>query len=157
MSLNVTSQGESGSCEGEADDLLESGVRVSVFGGSCFEYYWTCYYYGCPTKAFDFLVSPYVEHDIGNTSYGTFFAPNGPGSVSSKITVAPTIVWIYDTCGTWNINLQATKLNLSSVTTNPIALFLNDSDDSGPFCFDVNAQIGNGIAKSQQGLHRARH
>jgi hypothetical protein len=162
MSLNVTSIGNYDSCENGADDLLESGVRVSVFGGSCLEYFFICAFSGdgCSPFAFDFIVSPYVEHEIGSTSYGTFFAPNGGDSVASKITTAPAPFWLYDTCGTWKITLQATKLNLSSVTTNPIALFLNDSDNdgfsessSGATCFNVNAQICNGIVKP---MHRAR-
>jgi hypothetical protein len=63
-----------------------------------------------------------------------------------------------NTCGTWNINLQATALDLSSITSSPIALFFNDSDDSGPFCYDVPANIGNGIVKPHHGVHKAcRH
>src|SRR6266850_6945043 len=133
LSLNVTSDGELGGCEGEDDDLLESGVTVGVFGGSCIQYFFTCIAVTCPTLPFDFTVNPYVEHEIGSSSYGTFFGLNGAGSVSSKIVSLATPI---NTCGTWNINLQATGLNLSSITSSPIALFLNDSDDSGPFCYD---------------------
>jgi hypothetical protein len=154
MSLNVTSEGESGSCDGEADDLLETGVDVAVSFLDCNSFAYFCYFYNFCPKPFHYDVSPYVEHDIGNTSYGTYFALNGPGSVSSKIVALSTPP---NTCGTWNINLQATGLDLSSITSSPVALFLNDSDDSGPFCFDVNANIGTGIVKPHHGVHRARH
>jgi len=154
MSLNVTSDGELGGCEGEDDDLLESGVTVGVYGGSCLQFFFTCISVGCPTLPFDFTVNPYVEHEIGSSSYGTFFGLNGSGTVSSKIVSLATPP---NTCGTWSINLQATKLDLSSITSPGVVLFLNDSDDSGPFCYDVNAQIGNGITKQHFGVHRARH
>jgi len=153
LSLNVTSDGELGGCEGEDDDLLESGVTVGVFGGSCTEYFYFCIFFSCPTQPFDYTVNPYVEHEIGSTSYGTFFGSNGAGSVSSKIVSLATPI---NTCGTWNINLQATALDLSSITSSPISLFLNDSDDSGPFCYDVSANIGNGVVKPHHGVRKAR-
>ncbi len=116
MALNVTSN-EAG-CDGEADDLLESGVTVGVYGD--------------------------VEHDIGSSSYGTFFKLNGGGAVASKIV---TLATPPGTCGTWTINLRATGLNLSSISSNSVALFLNDSDGDGG-CFNVSAQIGSGASWS---------
>ncbi len=59
------------------------------------------------------------------------------------------------TCGTWSINLQATGLNLSSITNNSIALFVDDSDGDGG-CFTVRAQVGNGIVKPHHGVRRFR-
>src|SRR5882757_9025027 len=56
LSLNVTSDGELGGCEGEDDDLLESGVTVGVFGGSCTEYFYFCIFFSCPTQPFDYTV-----------------------------------------------------------------------------------------------------
>ncbi len=96
MSLNVTSDGELGGCEGEDDDLLESGVTVGVYGGSCLQFFFTCISVGCPTLPFDFTVNPYVEHEIGSSSYGTFFGLNGSGTVSSKIVSLATPP---NTCG----------------------------------------------------------
>jgi hypothetical protein len=153
MSINVTSDGELGGCEGEDDALLESGVNVGVFGGSCVEYFYFCLFISCPTQPFNYTVNPYVEHEIGSTSYGTYFALNGAGSVSSKIVSLATPI---NTCGTWNINLQATALDLSSITSSPIALFLNDNVDSGVFCFDVPANIGKGVVKPHHGVHSTR-
>ena len=148
LSINVESDGEAGSCAGGTEDLLESGVRIAVSQLSC------------PQIAlfldpgFDYVVSPYVEHDIGSASYGTFFGLNGPGTVSSKIVALATPP---NTCGTWSINLQATGLDLSSITSSPVTLILFDSDASGPSCFPVSANIGTGIAKPHHGVHRARH
>ncbi len=159
MTLNVTNDGDGGgSCDGGDDDLLESGVIIEVFSGTCASK---------GTKVFDYDVEPFVEHDIGSFSYGTFFGSNGPyGTVAAKISeILPTAP---GTCGTWSINLQATALNLSSIQPlQPIALELNDDDnDAGGgtegagfiACFDItDAQVGNAIVKPHQGLHHARH
>ncbi len=162
MSLNVTSAGDSGSCEGGDDDLLETGVHVSVSVFSCAQYAFICGAIGCPTFDFDAHVN-YVEHDIGSLSYGTSFAPNAGGFVSSKIVAAATTP--INTCGTWTINLQGTGQDFSAITGTSVSLFLNDFDndgngvpvDGGPACFDVNASVGNGITKPHRGVHRARH
>jgi len=144
MSLNVTDLGEDG-CEGGADDFIASGFSVTIFKGSC----------GFVTGfVFSYTIPEYVAHHIGSATYGTYFALKPPGTVSSKIVAVVTPA---NTCGTWNINFQATGQDLEYLDTNQIALLLNDSDDSGPFCFDVTAQIGNGIVKPHHGVHRARH
>jgi hypothetical protein len=155
LSLNVTSNGDSGtgSCDAEADDLLETGVHVSVSKLSCVDYSLACScifnlstnslicvansicttqtgFCGgfCPAFDFDAQIN-YVEHDIGfSSSYGTSFAPNAAGSVASKIVALATPT---NTCGTWSINLQATGQNLSGITGSPVALFINDSDNDG--------------------------
>jgi len=156
MSLNVTNKGDLGSCEGEVDDLLETGVHVSVSKLTCIQYVTSCSG-GCPAFDFDAQIN-YVEHEIGSASYGTSFALNAAGAVASKIVALTTPV---NTCGTWSINLQGTGQNLSGITGTPVSLFLNDSDDDGngdigAVCFDVNANIGNGITKPHRGVHRVR-
>ncbi len=160
LSLNVTGDGDSGDCDGGADDLLETGVHVSVSTFSCGAYAFICGLVGCPTFDFDAQVD-YVEHDIGSFSYGTSFAPNAAGSVASKIVAAATTPLF--TCGTWTINLQGTGQNLSGISGPSVSLWLNDSDNdgaggiaSGAACFDVNAQVGNGITKTHHGVHKAR-
>jgi len=165
LSLDVTNIGDTaGSCDGDgtSDDLLEDGVHIAVYQGSCVQYLTICATgppFNCPSRPFDFFVNPYVEHDVGSSSYGTFFGPNGGGSVSSKIVALTTPP---NTCGRWSINLQATGLNLSSITGPPIALFVNESDafsgigDAANNCFNVNANVGNGITKPHRGVHRAR-
>jgi hypothetical protein len=157
MSLNVTTKGDTGPCDSEEDDLLETGFFVAVARTSCAAFFSSCFLtLTCP----DFFAEVgYVEHDIGSSSYGTSFGPNAAGSLSSKIVALATPP---NTCGTWSINLQATGQNLSAITSPPVSLFLEDADsDSGPFlgaeCFDVNANIGNGITKPHHGVHHARH
>jgi hypothetical protein len=144
MSLNVTDQGEGG-CEGGADDFIATGFTVTLFKGSC----------GLITGfVFSYTIPEYVAHHIGSQTYGTYFALKPPGTVSSKIVALATPA---NTCGTWQINFQATGQDLEYLDTNQVALVLNDSDNSGPFCFDVNAQIGNGITKPNRGAHSIRH
>ena len=157
LSLNVESDGEGGldPCDSEKDDLLETGVHVGVYVGTCANFFSLCFgIAGCPTLTFSYFVNPYVEHDIGSTSYGTFFGLNGPGTVASKIIALATPP---GACGRWTINLQATGLDLSSITSSPIALLLNDSDNIFPICNDVAVKIGNGIVKPAQGAHSVRH
>jgi hypothetical protein len=144
MSLNVTDLGESG-CEGGADDFIATGFDVTILKGGC----------GLVVGfVFSYSIPGYVAHHIGSATYGTYFAPKPPGAVASKIVALATPA---NTCGTWNINFQATGQDLEYLNTNQIALFLNDRDGSGPFCFDVNANIGTGIVKPHHGVHRARH
>ena len=143
MSLNVTDLGEGG-CEGGADDFIATGFSVSLFKGSC----------GSITGfVFSYTIPEYVAHHVGSATYGTYFALKPPGTVSSKIVALATPPNI---CGTWQINFQATGQDLEYLDTNQVALLLNDGDDSGPFCFDVNAQIGNGITKPNRGVHNIR-
>ena len=144
MSLNVTSQGE-GDCDGGADDFIATGFTVTLLKGAC----------NLATGfVFSYTIPAYVAHHIGSQTYGTYFALKPPGTVSSKIVALTTPP---STCGTWQINFQATGQDLEYLDTNQVALFLNDSDHSGPFCFDVNAQIGNGITKPSRGSHSVRH
>jgi len=151
--------GDSGSCDAEKDDLLETGLFVGVSRFSCIAYLVSCFSIsGCPILDFSAEVG-YVEHDIGSASYGTSFGPNKAGSVSSKIVALATP---FLTCGTWSINLQGTGQDLSGITGTPVSLYLNDFDGDGddgvsPACFDVTAIVGNGIVKPHHGVHRTRH
>jgi hypothetical protein len=145
MSLNVTDLGELGGCEGGADDFIATGFSVTVFKGSCSS---------ITGVVFSYTIPGYVAHHIGSSTYGTYFALKPPGTVSSKIVALATPA---NTCGTWNINFQATGQDLEYLDSNQVALLLNDSDDSGPFCFDVNAQVGDGIVKPHHGVHSVRH
>ena len=160
MSLKVENDGDGGldPCESEADDLLETGVHLSVSHFTCTDYFVICGAIACPTFDFDAQVN-YTEHDIGSASYGTSFGANAAGFVSSKIVALATPP---GTCGTWSINLQATGQNLSGIAGPPVSLFVNDSDGDGDGidaaqCFTVNASVGNGITKPHTGVHRARH
>jgi len=161
MSLNVESDGSLGSCDGEEDDLLESGVHISVSHQSCLFRAINCPGILCAPLDFDAQVN-YVEHEIGGSVavYGTSYAPNAAGAVASKIVAHATPA---NTCGTWSINLQATGQNLSGINTFQVALYLNDSlgdggNDigGGPACFDVDVHVGPGIVKPHRGVHKSR-
>ncbi len=160
MSLNVTNIGDSGTgdCNSEGNDLLETGVGVKVSRSNCAFITANCPGLFCPIPDFSAGIT-YVEHDIGNSSYGTSFAPNAGGFVASKIVALTTPP---NTCGTWSINLQATGQNLSLITGPKVALLLQDADADGgpPFlgaCFDVNVSVGSGLTKPAHGVRRVRH
>jgi len=157
MSMNITNIGDSGigDCNSGLNDPLESLLIVVVSRLSCATFA-SCV--GATCNDFQAGVI-YVEHDIGSTSYGTSFLPNAAGFVSSKIVALATPP---NTCGTWNINLQATGQNLSLINGPKVSLLLGDADaDGGAIqslaCFDVNANVGNGISKPHHGVHHARH
>jgi hypothetical protein len=165
LSLDVTNTGDSGTCDGDgdSDDLLETGIKIGVYQGSCVGFLTICATgppFACPTLPFNYFADGFVEHEIGNTSYGTFFALNPPGTVSSKMVALATPP---NTCGRWTINLQATGLDLSSISSSPIALFVNESDagsgigDAANNCFNVDVRVGTGIVKPHHGVHRTRH
>lgn len=89
------------------------------------------------------LQAYFVSHIINHHQYGTFFSSSEPGGAGSTTlsAKATTLATPTNTCGKWTLNLTATKLNLTSISQssamNPIALLINDGDDSGPFCFDI--------------------
>ena len=148
ISLDVTNDGDAGSCDGGMDDLLESRVTIGLQEPSC----------ATLNSAITFSF-PYVEHDIGSASYGTFFTTDF-GTLSSKIVALATPP---GACGRWKINFQAAAQDLSPFTGNSVGLLVGDGDEdagthlSGTACFDVNASIGNGITKPHRGAHHARH
>lgn len=152
-------------CDDGEDDAIASGITVQLSSLSCAELF--CVAGPCPLAAptvtfpFSYDIFPFISHTVGDVTYGTFFGLNpvdvGPGTVSARIVTTETPTW---TCGTWNLNVHATGLDLSSITSNPISLTLNDADDSGPFCFDIDdAVIGNNInphPTTRRGSRRGR-
>lgn len=88
----------------------------------------------------------FVSHTIAGHQYGTFYSNTEPGyfptTLSAKATKLTTPM---GACGRWTLNLTGTKLNLSSITQsspmNPIALLINDGDDSGVSCFDITDAV----------------
>jgi hypothetical protein len=166
FNITFTNYGE-GDCDGGEDDAIASGIEVALTPGSCFV---VCDAAGgacvasksAPVIAppFDYYIAPFVAHTVNHETYGTFFGQNpvdvGPGTVSARIVLLSVPP---NGCGTWNLNVEATGLNLSSITSNPMSLWLNDSDLSGPFCFDIdNAIIGNPIPRPgvRRGVRRSR-
>ena len=145
-SLGVTNLGDAGSCDGGDEDFLRTGVFIAVSSQPCGT---------LSVTIFSFL--NYVKHTIGNASYGTHFSSGGV-TIASKIVTMATPP---GACGRWNINVQTTGVDLSAFTRNQVALNLNDEEGdatiAGNACFNVNAEIGNGIAKPHRGVHHARH
>jgi hypothetical protein len=165
FNITFTSFGE-GDCDGGDDDAIATGVEVAFSPFSCPSIcaVGTSCIGGSVAPlislfAFDYVIDPFVPHTVNHQTYGTFFGLNpvgvGPGTVSARIAKLSTPV---GGCGTWNLNVEATGLDLSSITKNPKSIWLNDSDDSGPFCFDINnAIIGNPIPKKGPVVHRGTH
>jgi hypothetical protein len=162
-SLNLTFSdfGEDSECD-SGNDAIATGVEVALLGESCADYYQQCYCDDyCPdisTFPFNYYVNPFNSHTVAATTYGTFFGLNpveeGPGTVSANIVALPTSSCA---CGQWNLNIEAGGLDLSSITSNPISLWLNDADGDGPVCFDIsNAIIGAAIpvAPARHGVRR---
>ncbi|HEV2171717.1 MAG TPA: hypothetical protein VGR40_12255, partial [Candidatus Binatus sp.] len=165
FNLTFTSFGE-GDCDGGEDDAIASGITVELSSLTCEEMICVA---GAPCVLagpivefpFDYDIDPFVAHTVGEAEYGNFFGLNppdvGPGTVSARIVLLSRPV---DGCGEWNLNVHATGLDLSSITSNPISLLLNDFDGSGPFCFDIDdAIIGNKISPApvhRRGSRRTR-
>jgi hypothetical protein len=147
FNITFTNFGE-GDCDSGQDDALASGIDVALAPGPCESVCGTnaaCLAAPIVLFPFEYFIGPFVPHTVGKQTWGTFFAQNppdlGPGTVSARISLLSKPM---NGCGTWNLNVEATGLDLSSITSNPISLFLNDSDGSGPFCFTINnAIIGN--------------
>jgi hypothetical protein len=156
MTLDITNLGDP-ACDAD-DDLITGGLEeIALSNCSCAEFLCAdkgaCINPGifqlyC-TLPFDDNIpnGGFVSHTINHHQYGTFFSstePEGIGSTTlsakaTKLTTPPM------TCGRWTLNLTATKLNLSAITesseAHPIALFINDGDDSGPFCFPISDAV----------------
>ena len=142
--LDVTNNGDAGSCDGGDDDLLASGVFFGVSSQPC----------GVGGVTLFSLIT-YVEHTIGGvTSYGTHFFSDGHTTLASKIVKLATPV---GACGRWNINIQITGVDLSAFTSTPTGLVLDDHEGDAGLCSNVNVNIGNGIVKPHHGVRRARH
>src|SRR5258708_5532211 len=161
FNITFTNNGE-GDCDGGEDDAIASGIEVALSPVSCPNFCVVgaiCLDAPIAVLPFDYIIDPFVPHTVGGQTYGTFFGLNpvdvGPGTVSARIGLLSRPPY---SCGVWNLNVQATGLDLSSITTNPMSIWLNDEDDSGPFCFDINdAIIGNPIPKGpkvRRGTHR---
>ena len=107
---------------------------------------------------FDYDFEPFVVHIVNHSTYGAFFGLNpvnvGPGTVSARILQLPAPA---NSCGAWTLNVEATGLNLSSITSNPMSIWLNDEDNSGPFCFNINDAIIGSQISNPGSFIRHRH
>jgi hypothetical protein len=135
-------------CDAGQDDPIASGVEILLSQESCPSLCDTAnsICVSNPVLLFPFAydIEPFVSRIVNHSNYGTFFGLNGPGTVSAKIvrlfTPPPG-----EGCGTWNLNVEATGLDLSSITHNPMSIWIGDEDNSGPFeglfCFNINNAI----------------
>jgi hypothetical protein len=143
FNITFTNFGD-GDCD-SGNDAIATGIDVALSPISCEEI--------CDDQAdytaglidifpFEYFITPFVAHTVRHESYGTFFGLNpaeeGPGTIRARIVALPTPA---GACGSWNLNVEASGLDLSSFTANPMSLWLNDADDSGPYCFDINNAI----------------
>ena len=132
LKITFTNHG-SGGCDSADSDIIGQGIGLAIARGTCVQNYST---------AFSYTIPSFVPKTVGGVKIGTYFAVNGLGSVTAKATTQPTPI---GACGKWILELQATKLNLYSITQNPIRLVLTDKDNDST-CFDINnALIGTGF------------
>ena len=148
-------------CDNGLEDAIANGVQLALSQQTCESF--------CDTDGicvgnllfpFYYDIEQFVSHTVNHSTYGNFFALNppgvGPGTISARIVLLSTPP---NTCGMWNLNVEATGLNLSSITHNPMSIWIGDEDNSGPFaglfCFDINnAIIGNPIPKAPTPVRR---
>ncbi|HZC45894.1 MAG TPA: hypothetical protein VE243_05420 [Candidatus Acidoferrum sp.] len=156
FNITFTSFGE-GDCDGGFDDAIASGIEVALNPDTCPSQCAGDAPCAAPLTSFpfDYDLEPFVPHTVNHQTYGTFFGLNpfgvGPGTVSARIVLMSQPV---NGCGTWQLNVEATGLDLSSITSNPMSLWLNDADFSGPFCFDINNAIIGAPINPHRPVHR---
>ena len=165
FNITFTNGGDPSSfdCDEGQDDPIASGVEVALAQQSCPSFCGSgnavCVVDGIlPIFPFDYDIEPFVSHTVNGLNYGTFFGLNGPGTVSARI-VRTSTPPEGEGCGTWTMNVEATGLDLSSITQNPMSIWIGDEDQSGPFeglfCFDIhNAIIGAPIPKKPPPVRR---
>ncbi len=151
MTLDITNLGDP-SCDGD-DDLIAGGLDEIALSSCRCEDFIPCVFsvsglFVYCTLPFDDSIPYFVSHTIAGHQYGTFYSssePGGAGSTTLSAKATKLLPTPLNTCGRWTLNLTATKLNLSSITqsspAHPIALFINDGDDSGPFCFNITDAV----------------
>ena len=119
---------------GPEEDALNSGFGVEVFPGTCADFV-------AGTEVLEALMT-FATHTVNHHSYGTF-AQSSPYPVSSKLVVVKPSSG--DFCGEWNLTLESSGLDTSSLGAGPIALVLLQPDLAAS-CFDItNAIIGSQI------------
>ena len=120
-----------------ADDVLDNGLTVELFAGTC----------GATTGAgLSTDLDPFAVHTINTQKYGTFFGSIAPETISARMVAMPIPA---GTCGEWTLTLEVAGLDTASLGlggTNPFALELMDSDLHSFGCFNItNAIVGTQI------------
>ena len=119
------------SCDA-ADDVLDNGLTVELFAGTC----------GATTgSGLSTDLDPFAVHTINTQKYGTFFGSIPPETISARMVAMPAPA---GTCGEWTLNLEVAGLDTAALGlggTNPFALELMDSDLHSFGCFNINNAI----------------
>ena len=119
------------SCD-TADDVLDNGLTVELFAGTC----------GATTgSGLSTDLDPFAVHTINTQKYGTFFGSTPPETISARMVAIPAPA---GTCGEWTLNLEVAGLDtpaLGLAGNNPFALELMDSDLHSFGCFNINNAI----------------
>ncbi len=119
---------------GPEQDALNSGFGVQVFPGTCADFV-------SGSEVLDAMMT-FATHTVNHNMYGTF-AQSSPYPVSAKLVVVKPSSG--DFCGEWNLTLESSGLDTSSLGSGPIALVLLQPDLAAS-CFDItNAIIGKQI------------
>jgi hypothetical protein len=128
------------------DDVLNNGLTVQLFAGSCSDLMGT----GLTVD-----LDPFVVHTVNHQSYGTFFQSSPPETVSARMVALPTPA---GTCGEWMLNLEVAGLDTPALGlggTNPFALILESTDLHMYGCFDItSAIVGNQIDPPSRTVRR---
>jgi hypothetical protein len=128
------------------DDVLNNGLTVELFAGSCTDLMGT---------GLSVDLDPFVVHTVNHQSYGTYFLSSPPETVSARMVAAPAPE---GTCGKWILNLEVAGLDTPALGlggTNPFALILESSDLHVFGCFDINnAIVGNQIVAPTKTVRR---
>jgi predicted outer membrane repeat protein len=119
------------SCD-TADDVLDNGLTVELFAGTC----------GATTgSGLSTDLDPFAVHTINTQKYGTFFGSTPPETISARMVAMPAPG---GTCGEWTLNLEVAGLDTPALGlggNNPFALELMDSDLHSFGCFNINNAI----------------
>jgi hypothetical protein len=129
-----------GGCDG--DDPVAQGLTITLGSGTC----------GSSTDVVSVVIPPFSSgggdarlgkgsKKHGHKKHKTHFTLKMPvkvtdpstggtedGSLNAEITVLPTPA---GTCGQWSLNVDVSKVDLSALTANPVAVTIGQGDDSG--------------------------
>jgi hypothetical protein len=147
VNIGLTFQ-ENGAPTCETDqDALNQGFRLTLYSGTCTSNL---------TGGLNLSLSPFVVHTVNHQSYGTLFQSMPPETVSARMAALPPLP--APSCGQWNLNLEVTGVDTSSLglgNSNPFALVLTTFDGDFGECFNItNAITGNQIDPPSRKVRR---
>jgi hypothetical protein len=137
MTFTFTDSTSSG-CESALTN--PDGITVSLYAGSCSDYF---------GPGLELDLYPLAPHEVGSTSYGTFFSSfpiSEPGSsteaISARLVALPTPA---GKCGEWTLNVEVAGINAWYLGLgNPssgYALEVTNNGDGATGCLDIEHAI----------------